>query len=649
VSAGARLAGVGFRPQRLAARAKPLVGTALLAGVYAATLLLAGSHGWVVWPGAVLLLGLFLFLALPLDDASPQLPGSSWFPLHLVLVGTGGGASPLLPAIAVWLLWLSGRRGPVLGWATAAAVLLLVVDVWRAQVGTGSVAAAAVLLVGGVLAGGLGSRRAGSATVSAEPGPWGRPDARGEASSGRTVLPVALERVRERTGSSRAVLWAMDVREARAQPTFAVGGERPRTLPQPGDPLFWAWEQRLPLRLEPPPSWATGAVTAIPLEVGDTEGTLLSLESETGGPPLTEEAQEDARLYVREFLMLERRLAEAAASRARALHLVEVLQRLPRQIEPQAFARELATAAVELVGGSGAAVATWDEDAGHVLAVVGEDGGPEAGSVFGPMESDLALAARSGAVVLREARKRRGSAPLVAAGEAWGIAPTAALALPLTEPDASVHAAISVWSSETEALDPEGVRALQAIAPYAALQLRHARAFGDLQRLAEHDELTGLHNRRAFQERLGAEGARYARYDRPLSLLILDIDHFKAVNDTYGHEAGDAVLRAVGGAIAGAIRETDFAARFGGEEFVVLLPETRLPDAADAAERLRHRIEHLSVAWQGESIPVRVSVGVSGCPACVEGPETLVQSADRALYDAKAKGRNRVATARPGG
>jgi len=168
-----------------------------------------------------------------------------------------------------------------------------------------------------------------------------------------------------------------------------------------------------------------------------------------------------------------------------------------------------------------------------------------------------------------------------------------------------------------------------------------------LQELAIRDELTGLYNRREFGRALAQEVARTTRTARPLSLLVLDIDHFKAVNDRHGHEAGDRVLQGVARVVMESVRSLDRAARFGGEELVVLLPETPASEALCVAERLRRRIAaaRFGSAVTGADLGVTVSIGVATYPVDCAGADELFCAADRALYDAKRSGRNRCVPA----
>ncbi|MDX2102606.1 MAG: diguanylate cyclase [Alphaproteobacteria bacterium] len=170
-----------------------------------------------------------------------------------------------------------------------------------------------------------------------------------------------------------------------------------------------------------------------------------------------------------------------------------------------------------------------------------------------------------------------------------------------------------------------------------------------LHKLATTDVLTDLMNRRSFMERANAEVARARRYRKPLSVLLIDADHFKRINDTYGHSGGDAVLRELANHARHIVREMDFAGRLGGEEFAICLPETPLDGAMIVAERLRERVATMPVAFDGQDIRVTISTGVADIAGGDGEVAPLLQRADVALYEAKNGGRNRVIAARQEG
>jgi len=178
-----------------------------------------------------------------------------------------------------------------------------------------------------------------------------------------------------------------------------------------------------------------------------------------------------------------------------------------------------------------------------------------------------------------------------------------------------------------------------------ALALNLKDANNKLRELAIRDELTGLYNHRYFQDQLEVEITRCQRYGHSLSLLLLDLDFFKKVNDTYGHPAGDHVLREVGTSLSNLVRTNDTVARYGGEEFAIILPETQTTGGKVLAQRVRRGIEQLKISFEKQSIPITTSIGLS-CTDMVDGEMSrteIISRSDQALYKAKHEGRNRVA------
>jgi len=179
----------------------------------------------------------------------------------------------------------------------------------------------------------------------------------------------------------------------------------------------------------------------------------------------------------------------------------------------------------------------------------------------------------------------------------------------------------------------------QQLAAHAGLVHRNARLQAEVARLASTDGLTGVSNRRVFDETLHREAARSARTGEPLSLVLLDVDHFKGVNDRHGHQVGDDVLRHVGRALSAVGRGSDLIARYGGEEFAVLLPACDGAEAVAVAQRLRAGVA------AGAPVPITASAGIATLGAGSPTPEALVGAADGALYEAKAAGRDRAVLA----
>jgi len=173
----------------------------------------------------------------------------------------------------------------------------------------------------------------------------------------------------------------------------------------------------------------------------------------------------------------------------------------------------------------------------------------------------------------------------------------------------------------------------------------------EVSRRARTDALTGLANRRAFDEQLEQLLAHADRFGHSVSLILADVDHFKKVNDTWGHESGDVVLKSIAKTLSDGVRAVDVCARFGGEEIAILLPQTQLGGAVELADRLRKAVASKPIMALGNEVPVTISCGVACYPEGVLTKEALFAAADRALYEAKSSGRNCVksASAKPTG
>ncbi len=219
------------------------------------------------------------------------------------------------------------------------------------------------------------------------------------------------------------------------------------------------------------------------------------------------------------------------------------------------------------------------------------------------------------------------SFPLVAAGQAIGC--------------------LNILSPKALRLAKDQTQTLSAAVNCLALALRNALLFTEVKHKADRDALTRIYNRQTFDSRLMEELSRHQRYRHHLTLLMLDLDHFKAINDTYGHQMGDTVLQETARILQASLRGTDFAARYGGEEFVVLLPHTSADQATILAERIRSKIAGKNFNARGKRFRVTASIGLASLtPGALDREADLVLKVDQALYQAKANGRNMVVVAK---
>ncbi|TRZ96667.1 MAG: GGDEF domain-containing protein [Deltaproteobacteria bacterium] len=192
---------------------------------------------------------------------------------------------------------------------------------------------------------------------------------------------------------------------------------------------------------------------------------------------------------------------------------------------------------------------------------------------------------------------------------------------------------------EPNAFAPELLPTMRVLASYLAIAIENAGMFGLVKSLAEKDSLTLLYNHGSFHEKLSIELERANRYVRPMAVIILDLDRFKEINDRYGHTTGDRVLALVAGALGAHLRKTDIAARYGGDEFAVILPETDLSSAAVIAERIAEGISNVRLDIGGENvISFTASVGYASCGHDAPGRGEILNIADRLMYDSKRRG-----------
>jgi diguanylate cyclase (GGDEF)-like protein len=227
--------------------------------------------------------------------------------------------------------------------------------------------------------------------------------------------------------------------------------------------------------------------------------------------------------------------------------------------------------------------------------------------------------------------------PLVAHGETLGIFHLRAQA-----PEDGAVSVPAVFSEDLQ-------RLVRTVADHLALSLGNLKLQDVLRYQAIRDPLTGLYNRRFMLETLEREVFRMKRKETPMSVIMLDLDHFKRFNDTFGHSAGDDLLKAIGNLLLHHVRKEDVACRYGGEELTLIFPETSIDTACARAEELRRNVEEFHPKYLGEGLgSITVSMGVAVYPEHGQTPEALLKAADEALYQAKRQGRNRVVAASTG-
>ncbi|HET7228428.1 MAG TPA: sensor domain-containing diguanylate cyclase [Longimicrobium sp.] len=576
---------------------------------------------------------------------------AAWPPLHVLLFATGSTDSPLIALAAAWVVALGrGRAAALVGGWIAAAVLVPAVQ-WLHAAPPSAVSLARYELLLAVAAGLSALRRVrpSLATSAAEEPHEPPPPADPEGDD--AVLRSAMEVVRRATDAHEATLWRADGEWRSAQLVARVAAPG---VPLPdavvaleGSPYKWAIEERLPQHVrrgkrDLPAPWAE-EMLVVPVDL--PEG-VLALAYPGLVPPGADAAAVEAARHLSTLDALLKLRGEKATDDARVSAIAEAAKSLPGEIEIDAFARKLAATVRQGTGAAGVAVAVADEGGrGRVLHVDDTGPAPQLPGGFGEDESRLGLALKHAVdLTYDDLRRERDKMPLLVPGEQWRAAPRSAAIFPLVA-DGRALGAVAAWHPQPGRFGEKEKELMRLLGSIAPLPLRSARQYQELDHRAHTDALTGLPNRAAFEGRLTTLSHVYDRYARPFSLLVLDVDFFKKFNDTHGHEAGDRVLQHVAAVVRATVRDVDTPARLGGEEFVVLMPETTLRQSHDAAERIRRSIEARTVNWNGRPLSVTVSIGAASCPDCTSVTAEVLKLADEALYRAKADGRNRVASA----
>ncbi len=286
------------------------------------------------------------------------------------------------------------------------------------------------------------------------------------------------------------------------------------------------------------------------------------------------------------------------------------------------------------------AISLREETAHFVVYVEGDDIGPVVGRRHGLDEGIVGQVLRTNHR-LPAGGVYRGPAPIFTSEERFeGY--RSLLVLPLRSEDGRAIAALTVAGRRADMIHRGQLEILELIGAQVGVKIDLAQAHEKIRLLATTDGLTGLANHRTFQHAFDMMLERTRRNQCPLCLILCDIDHFKQINDTYGHPFGDQVLQRVAEVFRKTVRKVDLAARYGGEEFALLLEAADEQGGRQMAERIRRAIERLVIARDGHTVPVTVSMGLAFFPKDAEDKESLISHADQALYRAKAAGRNRI-------
>ena len=324
--------------------------------------------------------------------------------------------------------------------------------------------------------------------------------------------------------------------------------------------------------------------------------------------------------------------------------LIRAAERLQAAKSTDALGAAICQTAIEVTSAQRSALIRWDpeHETGTVMAVSRGHTLPPGLAIDG--DSVVAEQCSMRKLLHKEDARMLRAATLYGHGETkreiGGLA-----VLPLARADIGVIGAIVIESDTADTLTRREVENVSLLGVIAARSLETAWEIEEEWRRARTDGLTGLYNRRHFDEQLARIVADSLAHGSPASLVVADVDHFKRVNDTYGHEAGDAVLKAVARVFLDCLRAEDVCARYGGEEIAILLPETSVVRAQEVAERVRRAIAAKPVQHGDRTIRVTASFGVAGYPESTALRDALFPAADKALYEAKGAGRDQVRTA----
>jgi diguanylate cyclase (GGDEF)-like protein len=464
-------------------------------------------------------------------------------------------------------------------------------------------------------------------------------------------LRAWLEALRLALGARTSSLW-----------TLTHGGDRltvqlstpagvkvaPSQVPIQGHALGWVVSEGVSLRASREDTFrrsAGGWIVAAPVAEPQGERVgCVSLEFDGMPRPDAPQALELAARLAGRLMGDVRESQRALADLQKYRALYGTVHDLERELDLYGLAAGICQRGRGVSGARAAVVAAWSPGGkrGRVIATDGAAVRGLVNAVFEAGSSFLGLALDNATPLPRDDLSGKSKLPLYVEG--FDSKAGSAIIAPFLVESEPIGALAVEWDRPRQFTDSDLDRVL-ALAAFVAGTFRNAVEFGEIRALSLTDSLTGLPNRRSTERALATSFAEADRTGKPFGVAIIDIDHFKRLNDRYGHDAGDLVLRNVAHLIRDGLRPGDHAGRWGGEEFLIVLPSTALEDAARVVERIRRSVELSRVNWGGRPIAATLSAGVSAYPEVVGNAEAVVSSADAALYRAKRSGRNAVALA----
>lgn len=461
-----------------------------------------------------------------------------------------------------------------------------------------------------------------------------------------------LEAIRVALGAETACLWGVEAERLVLYLSCPEGAEEsvPADVAMKGHALSWVVTEGVTLRASRADVFRGGDdgwILAAPVGAPGGERVACAMLDFAHAPGAhAHRALELAANLAGRLIGDSKAALEARRDLEKNEALYGAVHDLDRKLDLDSLTRGICSRARQVAGARGAAVALWDATvgAGRIVAI---DGSMDERLIQARVEGDasfLGLALANSTPLPRDRLTARERLPLYAEG-LKSSAGSAIITPMLLDLEPEPIGALAVEFELPRQFNDADVKRLTALARFVAPAVRNAAQFGEVQALSLTDALTGLSNRRATERAMTSTIAVAERSDSPFAVGVLDVDHFKQFNDSYGHDAGDRVLQAVARVIRDSLRPGDVAGRWGGEEFLVVLPSTGLEDAAHVVERIRKSVEATDVLWDGRSLSVTMSAGVSAYPEVVSNAAGVVTSADAALYRAKRGGRNLVALA----